>query len=682
MRQCGRGMTNPVITRRPLARCGGAAILRPMLRRLCPLCLSLVFAASPAAAEVRALLVGVSDYLVLDADLKGPSADVRLMAETLQARGVDTAQITALTSDPAGLDPAIATGAPLRGTIIAAMTALTEAAGPGDTVIFYFSGHGAQAPDLSGDEGGGNDEILLPADAAGWKGQIGAVENALVDDELQDWAQGLLSKGVQLVGLIDACHSDTGFRALDGQGVPRGLSETTLSIPDTVVSVPGQSAALPLTGEFVFLYSSQSDQRSFEYPLPDGQEWHGEFTLRLTQVLQAAPQASWAQVLRATSDAMVQGAARQVPDGEGPMLDAPVFGHGAATRRLAVSQGALEGGLLMGLNSGDTVAFYAVPAGGASLGEARLSKVEARSAQLSSPPPEGALWAEVTLPAPPASLGLAVPVRADPADGQDYSLWTAALPAPAPRPDLVPVLVDGTVALTGADGALDPAGPGSTPRVRLESGESPAEALARMLARAGRSEGLRRMIAGLSGRSLTGQPPLSVSYERRPGTVSGEQCGAPGAAQAGLPETGLQPCDQLWITFTNTSGKTLDVSALYFNSDFTVTPLWPRAGLSNRLAPGESARAGLVIAPGSSPAIEELVLAAVPVDPDGDRVDLTRLVSEETTRAGEGDTAAENWLAARLAGEEETTRGFSARPAAVMMVRQPVRLAPSPDAAD
>ena len=30
MRQCGRGMTNPVITRRPLARCGGAAILRPM----------------------------------------------------------------------------------------------------------------------------------------------------------------------------------------------------------------------------------------------------------------------------------------------------------------------------------------------------------------------------------------------------------------------------------------------------------------------------------------------------------------------------------------------------------------------------------------------------------------------------------------------------------------------------
>jgi uncharacterized caspase-like protein len=653
-----------------------------MLRSLCPLCLSLTFAASPAAAEVRALLVGVSDYLVLDADLKGPAADVRLMAETLQARGVDPAQITALTSDLAGLNPAIATGAPLRGPIIAAMTALTEAARPGDTVVFYFSGHGAQAPDLSGDEGGGNDEILLPADAAGWKGQIGAVENALVDDELQDWAQGLLSKGVRLVGLIDACHSDTGFRAVGGQGVARGLSEEALSIPQDVVSVQGGAGTPPLTGEFVFLYSSQSDQRSFEYPLADGSEWHGEFTLRLAQVLREAPQASWAQVLRATSDAMVQGAARQLPDGEGTLMQAPVFGEGAVTQRLALAGGALQGGLLEGLNPGDTVAFYAAPAGGRPLGEAQLTRVEARRAALSAPVPDGALWAEVTVPAAPAPLALAAPVRADPADGHDYSGWTAVLPAPSGPPDLVPVLVDGTVALAGADGALDPAGPGSTPRIRPEPGESPAAALARALERAGRSLHLRKMIAALSGRSLTGQPPLSVGYELRPGTPDGGDCGSPGAAVAGLPEAGLQPCDQLWITFTNTSGKALDVSALYFNADFTVTPLWPREGLSNRLAPGESARAGLMIAPGSPPAIEELLLAAVPVDPEGTRVDLTRLVAEDTTRAAGGDSAPESWLAARLAGEDETTRGFSARPAAVMMVRQPVRLAPAPDAAD
>ena len=146
MRQCGRGMTNPVIGQPPLARPGGAAILPVMLRVIRPICLSLSLLALPAGAEVRALLVGVSDYLVLEADLKGPASDVRLMAETLQARGVDPAMITALTSDPAGLDPALTTGAPVRQAILAAMSALSRAAQPGDTVIFYFSGHGAQAP--------------------------------------------------------------------------------------------------------------------------------------------------------------------------------------------------------------------------------------------------------------------------------------------------------------------------------------------------------------------------------------------------------------------------------------------------------------------------------------------------------------------------------------------------------
>ncbi|NJM84400.1 MAG: hypothetical protein HC844_19880 [Tabrizicola sp.] len=68
-------------------------------------------------------------------------------------------------------------------------------------MVFYFSGHGSQAPDMSGDEGGGYDEILLPADAAGWKGAIGAVENAILDDELQAWAQPMLAAGLRLSAL-------------------------------------------------------------------------------------------------------------------------------------------------------------------------------------------------------------------------------------------------------------------------------------------------------------------------------------------------------------------------------------------------------------------------------------------------------------------------------------------------
>ncbi|HMS94501.1 MAG TPA: caspase family protein, partial [Tabrizicola sp.] len=178
---------------------------------------ALALTTAPARAEVHAVLVGVSDYLTLDADLRGPANDVRLMAETLALRGVAPGAMTVLTADPTGLPAGAATGQPIRAEILSALAEATDAAQPGDTVVFYFSGHGAQAPDMSGDEGGGYDEILLPADAAGWKGAIGAVENAILDDELQAWAQALLARDVKVVGLIDACHSATGFRAIGSE---------------------------------------------------------------------------------------------------------------------------------------------------------------------------------------------------------------------------------------------------------------------------------------------------------------------------------------------------------------------------------------------------------------------------------------------------------------------------------
>jgi hypothetical protein len=307
-----------------------------MLNRLAYALCSTAFLALPAGAEVHAVLVGVSDYLSLDADLKGPGNDVRLMAETLAARGIAPTEMTILTSDPTGLPQGAATGEPTRDGILTALSDVAAKAAPGDTVVFYFSGHGGQAPDLSGDEGGGYDEIFLPADAAGWKGSIGAVENAILDDELQVWAQALMDRDVALVGLIDACHSATGFRGSAGKGAARGLTPDQLGVPEGTASAPA-TAPVELTGNYVFLYSSQSDERSFEYPLGDTGLWQGEFTLRLTQILSAAPEASWAQVLTHVADTMLQGEARQVPEGEGPMLDAQVFGSGQAAARLQVA---------------------------------------------------------------------------------------------------------------------------------------------------------------------------------------------------------------------------------------------------------------------------------------------------------------------------------------------------------
>lgn len=638
-----------------------------------------LLSAPSARAEVRAVLVGVSDYLVLDADLNGPAHDVRLMAETLALRGVDPGAMTILSSDLTSLPEGASTGQPTRAAIMAALETVAAASGPGDTVVFYFSGHGAQAPDLSGDEGGGYDEILLPADAAGWKGAIGAVENAILDDELQLWAQGMLSRGVQVVGLIDACHSATGFRAIGGQGVARVVDETLLGIPDDVQPVAGDPAP-PLSGDFVFLYSSQSDQRSFEYPLTDGETWHGEFTLRLAQVLREVPQASWAQVLAATREGMVQGPARQMPEGEGTLLEAQVFGTGAGAARFAVKGGALAAGLLDGLATGAEVALYADPAGGDALAVLPLAKVSAREAVLEGAVPEAALWAELVTAPPPAPLVLAEAVRADPGDGFDYAPWLAALPASGAKADLVPILTGGAVALAGADGVLDAAGPGSSPRILPLAGETPAEAVERVLETAAHGLRLREVLAGATGRSLTGATPVTMTVERR---AAGEGCGKVAEAQPHDPATGVAPCDQLWLTLTNTGGKAQDVSVLYFAADFTVAPIWPAQNLANRLAPGESVRVGLMIEEDSAAGLEEIWVLAVPVDPDTPRVDLTRLATLGMTRATGGSDPMTDWLDARLtAGDGTTTRSFTLKPAPLSMIRQLVRLTPGTDDPD
>lgn len=519
-------------------------------------------------------------------------------------------------------------------------------------------------------KGGGYDEILLPADVAGWKGDIGAVENAILDDELQAWAQGLLSRGVRLIGLLDACHSATGFRALGGAGVARGVDGAVLGIPDEAPNAPGTEGQ-GLSGDFVFLYSSQSDQRSFEYPLADGSAWHGEFTLRLAEVLARAEGASWAQVLRATSDAMVQGPARQVPDGEGPMLADGVFGMAAQAERYGVAEGQVLAGLLQGLGVGDEVGFFADATGGEILGTAVLIKVTARAASLSAAPPPGVVWAERITPAPPLPFVLAAPVQAD---GADYAEWRAVL-AGFPigeKPDLVPILVAGGLALAGPEGVLDPFGPGSSPRVVPEDGASKADALAHMLDRARHAQRLRRVFADLAGRSLTGKPALDLRFDRRP---AGDDC-APGKTEEPTdPAKGLAPCDQLWLHFTNISGKPQDVSILYFNADFTVTPIWPN-DLSNRLMPGETARAGMQMAPNLPPAVEELMVLAVPASEDGARVDLTRLATPEMSRSFAGAASpVEGWIEDRMQPPKgETSRGFSLRPQALMMIRQVVRV--------
>ncbi len=75
----------------------------------------------------------------------------------------------------------------------------------GDSVVFYFAGHGSQVPDQRPlDEPDGLDEVLCCHDLTA------EGSNAFRDDELGDWLDTLTASSITVV--LDCCHSGTGTK--------------------------------------------------------------------------------------------------------------------------------------------------------------------------------------------------------------------------------------------------------------------------------------------------------------------------------------------------------------------------------------------------------------------------------------------------------------------------------------
>lgn len=146
---------------------------------------------SLAHAENRALLVGLADYKDPKANLRGPETDVKLIGEVIGALGFRPDQVHTLMNQQA-----------TRANILSQMrTWLTEGVGPNDKVVFYYTGHGAQVADRSGDESDGCDESIVPYDL-----------NVILDDEIQNILQGV--KAREILVMFDSCFSGTVTKSL------------------------------------------------------------------------------------------------------------------------------------------------------------------------------------------------------------------------------------------------------------------------------------------------------------------------------------------------------------------------------------------------------------------------------------------------------------------------------------
>src|SRR5207249_1910247 len=106
-----------------------------------------------------------------------------------------------------------------RDGILAALDALTAAAGPGDVVVIHFSGHGSQIRDRERDEPDGWDETIVPSDS----GRVPDPNRDITDDEIYLRLRALAGRQTANITLLfDCCNSGTITRAALG-GHSRGL---------------------------------------------------------------------------------------------------------------------------------------------------------------------------------------------------------------------------------------------------------------------------------------------------------------------------------------------------------------------------------------------------------------------------------------------------------------------------
>jgi hypothetical protein len=247
-----------------------------MIHRLASaILLPLILLPLPGLAEQRALLVGVGQYETPGIDLPGIDLDIERMRETLTRLGFEDRQIRTL-----------ADGDATSANVIAGFEGwLKQGVQPNDRVVFYYSGHGSNVPDLDGDEDDKVDEVLVTHDMrrARVKGRA-TLTGVVTDDKLATLIAALPSKHIWII--IDACHSGTMTRSFSMRNRSLG-SEPVYVKSFTYTGMPegGHSALArdfersPAASNFVALSAAGDGEKAI------GTSVGGVFTIGLTETI-------------------------------------------------------------------------------------------------------------------------------------------------------------------------------------------------------------------------------------------------------------------------------------------------------------------------------------------------------------------------------------------------------------
>jgi len=257
-----------------------------------------------------ALLVGIDNYNDPKINLMGCVTDVTDLRLVLLDKGFKNKNIRVITDDEA-----------TKNNILNLLEEMILASIPGDELVFHFSGHGSQIPDMNGDEVDKLDEVLIPYDF-NWNG--GYISDDAIAERFKK-----IPDGVIMSMISDSCHSGT---------ISKDINSKTKSITppahilQTIYSVKGiklNSIGLRTDGgpqKHILLTGCRSTQTSAS-AIING-EWHGVLTYYFIQSLKNNDNITWHNSYIYLLDAIGKTNNTQTPQLTGPnyLLTKPVFG--------------------------------------------------------------------------------------------------------------------------------------------------------------------------------------------------------------------------------------------------------------------------------------------------------------------------------------------------------------------
>lgn len=278
----------------------------------------------------RAVLVGINEFktLPMNSWLEGCVNDANDIAAALRKRGFTSRNLRVLLDADA-----------TKSNVMAALTAMVESAKTGDHLIFSFSSHGTQVPNLPGDdaEPDGLDEVFACYDLA-HGGDSWDRATVISDDELRVLF-ATLPPGVLLEVLLDTCHSGTGLRDIDDvllaamsgrrprylpPPTPRGLAKArslrAVSAPRKV----DRKALVELTkgkagGSKPVLFAACRPDETATDARFEGGRANGAFTYLFLKALKDKPDSSRTELLRAVIAGLQADDFEQRSTLEGPL---------------------------------------------------------------------------------------------------------------------------------------------------------------------------------------------------------------------------------------------------------------------------------------------------------------------------------------------------------------------------